>query len=240
MPKRSLELILPGCPVLANSSGTFPGLLNSVVPIPLYKLFIRYPDAWWRATGVCRGQSLTDTPIRQCWYWTESQQAKCGGKESEAVLMVYNDALSVEFWGGLRPFALANSIEGCRLQPQAEDDDARLRDNWNSHSAPTEMVAEMHRQLLTLHNVRSAPEPVQAVYVDWSDDPFGAGVHIWNRGAQSWRVLEDMTQPVPDFPCYICGEAYSTVQTWVEGALQSAEIVLQKRLHLTSPAWLDA
>jgi monoamine oxidase len=102
------------------------------------------------------------------------------------------------------------------------------------------MVAEMHRQLLALHNVRSAPEPVQAAYVDWSDDPFGAGVHIWNRGAQSWRVLEGMTQPVPDFPCYICGEAYSTVQTWVEGALQSAEIVLQKRLRLPSPAWLDA
>jgi hypothetical protein len=47
-----------------------------------------------------------------------------------------------------------------------------------------------------------------------------------------------MTQPVDDVPCYVCGEAYSTDQTWVEGALQTAEIVLQKRFHLPPPAWV--
>jgi hypothetical protein len=46
-----------------------------------------------------------------------------------------------------------------------------------------------------------------------------------------------MTQPVADFPCYICGEAYSTNQTWVEGALQTAEIVL-KHLGLAKPSWI--
>lgn len=60
----------------------------------------------------------------------------------------------------------------------------------------------------------------------------------WNRGYKSWEILEQMTQPVKDFPCYICGEAYSTNQTWVEGALQTAEIVLQKHLGLAKPGWV--
>jgi len=51
-------------------------------------------------------------------------------------------------------------------------------------------------------------------------------------------VLDAVTQPVADFPCYIAGEAYSTNQTWVEGALQTAEIVLQKRLGLSKPSWI--
>jgi monoamine oxidase len=74
--------------------------------------------------------------------------------------------------------------------------------------------------------------------MDWSIDPYGGGVHFWNRGYKSWEVLHRITQPVHDFPCYICGEAYSTNQTWVEGALQTAEIVLQKHLGLPEPAWV--
>jgi monoamine oxidase len=243
MPKRSLELILPRCPVLnADSSDTFQALLNSAAPVPLCKVFICYSHPWWEATGVCRGESITDLPIRQCWYWTESQHANCGSGASDAIIMAYNDGSSVDFWAGLRPSdaTRAKFIDGCRPKSQGENNDVRLRDNWNDHSAPAEMVAEMHRQLLAIHNVRSAPEPVRAAYADWSDDPFGGGAHVWNQGAKSWSVVEQMTQPVPDFPCFVCGEAYSTIQGWVEGALETAEIVLQKRLGLSAPPWLPA
>ena len=75
--------------------------------------------------------------------------------------------------------------------------------------------------------------------MDWSDDPYGGAVHFWNSGYKSWEVLEAIIKPVEDFPCYICGEAYSTNQTWAEGALQTAEIVLQKHFKLVKPAWLS-
>jgi monoamine oxidase len=114
----------------------------------------------------------------------------------------------------------------------------RLRQNWDRHPAPHGMVAEVHRQLMSLHNVRYAPDPLEAAYMDWSDAPFGGGVHFWNPGYKSWEVVDAMTQPVDDVPCFVCGEAYSTDQTWVEGALQTAEIVLQKRFRLPPPAWV--
>jgi hypothetical protein len=50
--------------------------------------------------------------------------------------------------------------------------------------------------------------------------------------------MNEMTQPLADFPCYVCGEAYSQGQTWAEGALQTAEIVLQERFGLAPPPWV--
>lgn len=97
---------------------------------------------------------------------------------------------------------------------------------------------EMHRQVKRMHNIQYAPKPVAAAYMDWSIDPYGGGVHFWNRGFESWKYLYDVVKPVEDFPCYICGEAYSTNQTWVEGALQTAEIVLQEHFGLPAPSWI--
>jgi monoamine oxidase len=118
------------------------------------------------------------------------------------------------------------------------DDDLRLRKNWDDHVAPAAMVEEMHRQLVEFHGLRYAPEPFEAAFMDWSDDPYGGGVHLWNEGYRSWVVLEEMTKPVKDFPCYVCGEAWSTNQTWVEGALQTSEIVLQQHFKLPPPSWV--
>jgi hypothetical protein len=148
--------------------------------------------------------------------------------------MVFNDATSVAFWGGLGPGNAQTepfTARTCRIRSNTQDDNAQLHDNWRTHRAPARMVAEMHRQILALHSVQSAPDPLEAVSVNWSDDPFGWGVHLWNPGFRSWQTTHDMTQPLDDFPCYVCGEAYSTMQTWVEGALSTADLV-QQRLNL--------
>jgi monoamine oxidase len=124
------------------------------------------------------------------------------------------------------------------LETMGADAQRRLRANWEVHTAPAAMVAEMHRQIMLMHGVRAAPEPLDAAFMDWSDDPYGGGVHFWNAGHKSWQLLVEMTQPVSELPCYLCGEAWSTNQTWVEGALQTAEIVLQQRFCLRPPEWV--
>ena len=60
------------------------------------------------------------------------------------------------------------------------------------------------------------------------DDPFGGGWNSWNIGVKSWDVKKKVTQPIKGCPLYICGEAYSDAQGWVEGALQTADIVLAR------------
>ena len=272
MPRRSIEMLRPDGPVLdPRKAPRVQFLLDSVKPVPLYKLTIAYAFPWWESFGVKQGRSLTDIPVRQCYYWAvEGEQPGADPSNHNAVIMAYNDARSVDFWGSLRrlpvdesPVAEEAPWLASRKEPPAghgpkarafrrkpmpfsqgqglESNDEfarRLRQNWDDHNAPHEMVIEMHRQLMSMHSAQYAPEPLEAAYMDWSDDPYGGGVHFWNPGYQSWVVLEDMTQPVPDFPCYVCGEAFSTNQTWAEGALQTAEIVLQKRLGIPAPGWV--
>ena len=243
MPRRSLEMLKPQGPVLDPAQApSVQNLLQSVQPVALYKLFLAYAYPWWQNVGVTQGRSLTDMPLRQCYYWPTNTGAG-PAPNNNALIMTYNDQLNVDFWAGLtapgggvtpRMFARRQMDDSA----PANDFEKRLLQNWKDHPAPHEMVAEMHRQLVRMHGVQYAPAPVDAAFMDWSADPYGGGVHFWNRGYKSWEVLQQMTQPVSDFPCYICGEAYSTVQTWAEGALQTAEIVLQKHLGLPAPGWI--
>jgi len=72
------------------------------------------------------------------------------------------------------------------------------------------------------------PEVRNAAFRDWGDDPFGGGWNSWNIGVKSWDVKREIVQPLAGRALYICGEAYSDAQGWVEGALQTADMMLAK------------
>jgi monoamine oxidase len=241
MPRRAIELLLPEGEVLGHDNRHFRENLATVQPIPLSKLFMLYPRCWWQEAGVTAGRSLTDLPLRQCYYWPSGPNGTTVPKATApGLVMAYDDAQSVDFWHGLDsrhvlPLGSVHRVRdrwpmfttaGAPRPPAGDDFSQRLIANWTDHPATVPMVREMHRQLMLMHGVRDAPEPIDAAYMDWTHDPFGGGVHLWNVNHQSVRLLREMIQPVADFPCYICGEAYSTNQTWAEGALQTADLVL--------------
>jgi monoamine oxidase len=246
MPKRSIELLEERGPVLDPAkSPRMRHLMNAVEPIICYKMFIAYDHPWWEKKGVTEGRTLTDIPVRQCYYWGVDKDTK------NAIIMAYNDAQSSQFWGGLRFMPLgpgdtkdqASSAKFKRTAVakantgKANDWEKRLFKNWKNHEAPKAMVKEMHRQLTLIHNMPDAPEPIDAAFQDWGDDPFGGAVHFWNPGYNSTKTMHEISHPVPNFPCYVCGEAYSQGQTWVEGAIQTSEIILRK-FGIPEPKWL--
>ena len=47
-----------------------------------------------------------------------------------------------------------------------------------------------------------------------------------------------MRKPLPSENVYICGEAYSNNQGWVEGALQTAQLMLEEHFGVKRPDWL--
>src|SRR5262249_3898624 len=64
----------------------------------------------------------------------------------------------------------------------------------------------------------------------WGKDPYGAAVHVWRPGEQSWIVAHKLASfslngGVPNV--HICGDAYSDYQGFIEGALRSAGTVLR-------------
>ena len=108
--------------------------------------------------------------------------------------------------------------------PAAGGQEAHARGERN-----TAHRAERLRVLQQIHGLGFVPSVVDAAFKDWGDDPFGGGWNNWNIGVKSWEVKERIVQPLGDkVPLHICGESYSDAQGWVEGALQTADLMLAK------------
>jgi monoamine oxidase len=235
MPRRSLELLAPTGPVLGPDRPEVRRLIESVTPIPLFKICIAYPYPWWESVGVTQGRSQTDLPIRQCYYWATGRPQDGDPDNRKSVLLAsYDDGSNVDFWNGF-----SNPRHHSRFEAM-HDEDTQVHpgsQEWRDYTPTAAMVAEADRQLREMHGVRVSPAPYAAAYVDWGVDPFGGGVNFWNIHARSSEVIPRMINPVPKLPVYVCGEAYSNGQGWVEGALETAELLLQGHFGLASPEW---
>jgi len=231
LPRRSIELLQRTGPLLHPSNEDVWSLIRSVEPIPLFKLFVCYPYPWWQSVGVSTGRSLTDLPLRQCYYWgVEGEQDGADPRNRNAALLAsYDDERYTTFWEGLM------SVAHDRFQP---GDSVGGSASWHDHQAPEPMVREIHRQLVELHGTPAAPEPYAAAFRDWQEDPFGGGVHFWKTHSRSWDVIPAIVQPKRAVPVHICGEAYSHQQGWVEGALETTELMLQTCFGLAKPDWV--
>ncbi|MEP6778556.1 MAG: NAD(P)/FAD-dependent oxidoreductase [Gemmatimonadaceae bacterium] len=229
MPRRSLELLEHTGSVFDWRNKDVWTMIESVYPIPMLKIFLAYRYPWWKAANVSQGRTLTDLPIRQCYYW---DTVKEGNVESNAVLLAsYDDENSVSYWTGLRK----TSMDTEYYQPTKQFEGEPVTPNdWNGYLAPKAMVEEAHRQIVQMHGVGYAPEPYAATYRDWAEDPYGGGINVWQIGANSWEVVNTIVHPRADVPVYICGSAYSHEQGWVEGALNTAELMLKKCFNLKS------
>ena len=230
MPRRALELV--DAPLLDEAAD----LIQSVTPRPLFKLFTTYDSPWWLNAGVEKGRTVTDLPVRQTYYWptNEGQPASSG----RAMLMAsYDDGSNISFWDGLRPKrgrgASYQATSADKLEMfvgEANAGQEEQQGEWSNYQAPLRMVREVRRELRQIHDLPFTPQVVDAAYRDWGADPFGGGWNNWNIGVKSWEVKEQITQPHADrdVPLFICGEAYSDAQGWVEGALQTADLMLAR------------
>ncbi|HKV41331.1 MAG TPA: NAD(P)/FAD-dependent oxidoreductase [Blastocatellia bacterium] len=229
MPRRALDLITGASPILQDQSVR--RLIESVTPRPLFKLFTTYDSPWWLPAGVEKGRTTTDLPVRQTYYWPKDDGQPA--TQGRAMLMAsYDDGTNIGFWDGFRAkrgIGWRGGLENVK-EPDwflgAADKSGASHEGWLEHHAPARMVDEVQRQLAVIHGLQFTPGVVDACFKDWGDDPFGGGWNSWNIGAKSWEVKEQIINPAPDV--YICGEAYSDAQGWVEGAIETADLMLKK------------
>ena len=227
LPRRALELLgQPGSlfePYPAASSDIVQ-LVGSVHRYPAFKLFLAYEEPWWRSLGISSGRSVTDLPIRQTFYF--------GVEDSERALLMssYNDDRAVAYWQGLG-WTERDEPTAPRLQVDGEGGPSHVL------VAPPEMIRHAQNQLSKMHGM-DIPPPYMAAYRNWAAPPAGGAWHLWRVGADPLTVAKRMRRPLPDYNLHVCGEAYSGIQAFIEGALTSTEVMLQEQLGLAQPGWL--
>ncbi|GAB4304574.1 MAG: hypothetical protein Fur0025_46360 [Oscillatoriaceae cyanobacterium] len=247
MPKRALELLAEQNPDnFLFQNPQFVTNMQTVTGAPAYKLFLGYDYPWWRNVGVKAGHSSTDLPMRQCYYFgTESEQPGGDPNNSRSLLLAnYPDDRAASFWR-----SMAYDPQVPEKHPAFEGESARttlktsfLNIDYTPYVEPLvasrNMVQTAQQQLKALHGISYIPQPYTAMYLDWTKDPYGGGWHSWNPHCKPWEIMQQMRHPITGINLYICGEAYSNVQSWVQGALNSAELMLEENFKLDRPEWL--
>jgi len=213
LPPRAIALLDPESVVF--QAPQFRQDLASVQGQPMTKLFLGFASPWWQRAGVRAGRSVTDMELRQIFYFgTEPGTAR------SLLMASYNDGPAHDFWA---KFAKGAPVPGGPFWYMSDP-----------------MIKEVRSQLTAVHGV-DAPGPSSArsaMMADWGADPYGGAYHLWNVGTKSWEVMPRIRNPLPDGGLFVCGEAWSIDQGWINGALQTAERMLQSHFALRRPAWL--
>ncbi|MES2117582.1 MAG: FAD-dependent oxidoreductase [Pseudomonadota bacterium] len=229
MPRRSLELLDQDNFFFdVNQNTVLNNNIRSVIMEPAFKILMGFDTPWWNELGIYAGHSITDLPMRQCYYFGTAKLT-----DHSMLLGSYGDMETESFWKALADDPVKFRARATRL--------ASLREveALNDVAASDMMVREVVKELRELHGV-GVPLPYVTWFKDWGDDPFGAGYHAWKAGYKVQDVMPYMRKPVQSENIHICGEAYSDQQGWVEGAFCEAEKMLESYFGLTRPSWLPA
>lgn len=203
--------------------------LDAVEPVPACKLFLVFDSPWWDASN--HGPSnlnpnairstLTDLPMRNCYYYGEPLMDQCALMQA-----AFADDVSASFWSGL-------------VEPPAKK--SVIPQKWlavpSEFYGPEHMVRAVCHQLKHMHEGYDVPMPRTPVFIDWRTTPARGGWHSWKPHLKSWEVRERMRRPDANVPLYVCGEAFSQLPGWVEGALNSAELALAP-FGVERPNWV--
>ncbi len=156
--------------------------------------------------------------MRLCYYLGSEENGR------SLLLASFIDSIGVEYWNGYLPEA--------HYRPS----DRGTGTSQLLFDPPPAMVADIVRQLGVVHGVH-VPTPLSAKFVNWSGDPYGGAYHFWNTHLRSWQVMPRIRHPAPDANVFLCGEAFSAKQGWVEGAVNTAEMTLETHFGLPRPDW---
>ncbi len=219
--------------------------LEAVIEQPSYKVAMFFDEPWWQdvpypprlgtdGKAHAFGPTITDLPLRQVYYFGDN------GRTTPArygMLAAYDDMGFTRFWQGMelgvderREVALSRNyqpLEGpCAASPS--------------------MVRMLRLELAKVHygdpNAAGLiPDPIEATYMDWSLNPFGAGYHAWAAHYDICDVMQRIRAPGrmaghEASNVFVVGSAFSNDQAWVEGAFCTAESVLVDFLRLPTIA----
>ncbi len=178
------------------------------------------------------GPTITDLPLRMVDYFANNVPGGPGAGGGPYVLLAsYDDMNYASFWHELETIGDYEIAPSLIRQPL---------------TGPTRMPADsalagiLIKQLAEVHgaSVDDMPAPAAVYFQDWGQDPFGGGYHGWSAHYDICEVMDRVRAPYQKIlgdtsrQTYVIGSCYSFDQGWVEGALCTAESVLQEFLGL--------
>ena len=232
LPKQAIDDLINAGPQLESEIGR--NALESVFSVPAFKCFLSFDTAWWTKFNFSTGLMHTTLPSRKIYYWGIESDPN----NNNAVLMAtYGDDVSSTYWSNLIYEHIQDDVMVepfyFRPNPFMNNPPTSYIDIYGPDSRAV-VVRDLMQQIRIAHNDVDIPDPYGGIFMDWSHE--GAW-HSWFPGVISTNVrqnLRNLSNNNFGFNTYICGEAYSDMQGWVEGALRSCEKLLIEKFNISS------
>ncbi len=98
---------------------------------------------------------------------------------------------------------------------------AEKADFWNKVSEDREeLKKELHQELLDIFPKKKIEDPDILNVHYWTN-----GIHLWKPNLDSDYISDKIIKPMEDTNIYICNEAYSRYQRWMEGSVEMSNRV---------------
>ena len=119
-----------------------------------------------------------------------------------------------------------NYDTGLIMISYTDDIYAKLWDKYNTTSKLNSLddqllIQALHKEIKEIFNI-DPPNPDFISQIYWNE-----GVHFWKTGYDLNEISNKIIKPLESKEIYICGEAFSKKQGWIEGALDTCYNVLQ-------------
>ncbi|MBU1821572.1 MAG: FAD-dependent oxidoreductase [Bacteroidetes bacterium] len=228
VPRNALESLAESSPII-QSNHQFMEAVGSVHNMELSKIGLYFDHRWWHdrslhhAIHISSGPSFSDLPAGSvyafaCYPENPTEDEKYVGP---AALTVYTDFIRGNFWKEMQNIGAPYRTEAFPENPE----------NTTAASAP--LVEEVMRQIKTIFGLdpdAEVPAPVLSTYRVWGQGQFGYGYHQYKINVNDQNLYDVVKSPAENV--YVCNEAWSPEQGWVEGALLATDRVLQKDFAL--------
>ena len=104
--------------------------------------------------------------------------------------------------------------------------DSILADFWYASFKNGDIGRQLYNHLKEIFPDRDIPMRPSITRVHY----WGSGGHFFTPGTNSEKVINDIVKPFKSKELYIVGETYSSHQSWIEGALETADLAIDKIL----------
>ena len=181
-------------------------LRSALMPQEAVATALVYEEPWWRRIGIGSGASTTDLPARHLRH--HGAEPWRDDTKGVGALVSYSDGESADFWRN----AGSETASGWIARDHA-------------------VAAELHKQVGKVFGPKMKtplPSPVRAFMQDWSENGAGAAFHMWAAGSGPAASLLSALRPIEGQKLHICGEAWSMRQGWIEGALETVELLIDR------------
>ncbi len=218
MPKKDLLKLDDETILFDQATGSkLPARIHSVNALKSVKVYLQFEYPWWKKLRLLPSKMIGGSRIRMIYLFpTEGELNPNDPHNSSCNMLIYMDQQAAKNFPN---YTMEKDVT-TPIGPEHYE----LRDF---------IYHELRKMFSQLDKDLQIPIPPNMAFRFWEE-----AYHCYGKNVCSAEVRRDMIRPHPDLDVHVIGSAYSNQQSWAEGALITAEFLLQEEYKLDAPEHL--